>query len=441
MEIGVYPMNNTAIGDHAMYNLINNTIVNSDNTAFGYNAAKNTMANECVAFGSYALADNVSGENSAFGAQAGQKLGGTRNTALGGWAMRYCSGGDRNTVVGSRAMAMAPTDAGLVIGVNGGNDCTAVGYQAMRVNTGNRNTAIGSGCMMSILNGVIGNSGSDNTGNGFMVLSNNLTGMHNTGTGSYCMRDNLHGSQNNANGYMTLLLNTTGNMNTTNGSNSMQSNTTGSNNSANGYMGLANNSTGNHNTCSGSNALSSNTTGNHNTGLGSNTGITNLTGSNNTFVGANSNVSTNALSYSTAVGSGAIATQSNSVMLGRPTDTVVMPGGVMGSVRTITAFGPLTVDVTDYVVMTLGLITISLPSVVPNGQMFIIRNIDPTPANVLTIQVAMGQFINFSSNLTITLTPTSTGGGPSVTLIAFNNNYYVISAMGDGNTTNNIAYV
>lgn len=126
-----------------------------------------------------------------------------------------------------------------------------------------------------------GRLGVDNTSIGVGALNPLVTGTYNTSIGMY-----------------TLSNTTTGSQNTTIGEESLRSNTSGNLNTGNGAHALYNNSTGSGNTASGYNSLQSNTTGNYNTGVGYNT----QTGS--------------GITNATTIGANAIATTSNSLVLG-----------------------------------------------------------------------------------------------------------------------------
>ena len=101
------------------------------------------------------------------------------------------------------------------------------------------------------------------------------------------------------------------------------------------------NSTGANNSFFGKGAGIGNTTGELNVFLGANTGASNVLGTSNTLIGANANVLGGNLSYATAIGAEAVATTSNSIFLGRPADTVKVPGG-MTVTGALTVSGTLT---------------------------------------------------------------------------------------------------
>lgn len=84
--------------------------------------------------------------------------------------------------------------------------------------------------------------------------------------------------------------------------------------------------TGERNSFFGENAGDNTTTGSFNTFIGRGTGQTNVAGSNNTIIGAGADVSLSILDHATALGAGAKVSTNNTVVLGRSTDIVVVPG-------------------------------------------------------------------------------------------------------------------
>jgi hypothetical protein len=179
---------------------------------------------------------------------------------------------------------------GLSVGRGAGSVATntVLGKNALSVSGGNNNTAIGTD---SVINGgvrAIGigfealyNGGSvDCVAIGYKSLHEN-PGANNTGIGNQALN----------------AVNTGGSCNTALGYQAGQSNTSGSNNT---YIGYQAGSAG--------------------------TAIT--TGSNNTFIGYQAQSSGTNINNSTAVGIGAIATASNQVVLGRSSETVVIPNQI-----------------------------------------------------------------------------------------------------------------
>ena len=130
-------------------------------------------------------------------------------------------------------------------------------------------------------------------------------------------------------GRFTGTANTAGTSNTFIGNNAGVANLSGSNNTLlGGGAGVANNS-GNGNSFLGVNAGFGTTLGNANTFIGLTAGVANTTGSSNTMVGSSTTLTAGNLTFATAIGSGATATTSNTVVLGRNADTVIVPGSAV----------------------------------------------------------------------------------------------------------------
>lgn len=106
-----------------------------------------------------------------------------------------------------------------------------------------------------------------------------------------------------------------------------------------GYEAGEANTFGDQNTFVGYRSGETNTNGFINTFVGSEAGRTNVSGSRNTAIGWRADVGSGGLTNATAIGAGAVVTTSNTVMLGRSTDTVVMPNLVL--LPTLAAFSPL----------------------------------------------------------------------------------------------------
>ena len=161
----------------------------------------------------------------------------------------------------------------ITVGKGGGNisNNTAVGYQALKSNTG----TLGGG----------------NTAIGYNALENNTNGTFNTACGYGALSNNKTGTQNTAIGKETMLFNETGSSNT-----------------SIGYGALLNNQTGNNNTT-----------------LGLDSGKSNYTGNNNTFIGASTDCLNNYTS-STAIGYNAKIDASNQIVLGTSSERVYIPG-------------------------------------------------------------------------------------------------------------------
>jgi hypothetical protein len=120
--------------------------------------------------------------------------------------------------------------------------------------------------------------------------------------------------------------NTTGAGNSFFGSAAGLNNVTGGFNSFFGSFAGNSNDSGGANVFLGRSAGIANTSGGSNTFVGTSTAGTNIHGSNNTLLGAGANVGADNLTFATAIGAGAVADSSNTVVLGRSADTVIVPG-------------------------------------------------------------------------------------------------------------------
>lgn len=111
----------------------------STNTKYGTGALKNNTGSNNTAVGIFASFQNL-GEfnNTSVGANAGfANAGGDNNTAVGAGSLCNNTTGALNTAVGSSALEG-------VVSQSVGNQNVAVGVQALYVNEGNMNTAVGS---------------------------------------------------------------------------------------------------------------------------------------------------------------------------------------------------------------------------------------------------------------------------------------------------------
>ena len=226
--------------------------------------------NENTAEGTEALDSLSPGkDNTAIGFEALRDNTGNFNTATGSKALNSNTDGGKNTATGYRA---------LLSNTGGGNN-TAIGFEALRVNDGSFNTATGSEALNSNTNGT------NNTATGYGALSSNTGGGNNTANGMSALQNNITGISNTATGFDALQNNTTGGQNTATGNLALQDDTTGSANTATGYGALGDNTTSSTNTAIGYIALSSNTTGSGNIALGSEAGQKLTTGNNNIDIG------------------------------------------------------------------------------------------------------------------------------------------------------------
>ena len=293
--------------------------------------------NVIIGVGAMAGAASGGGANTAIGINAlNQNTSGFKNIAVGNIALFNNTVGNKNTGVGYGALFGNTTGSnntavgdGVAYSMTTGDKNTALGQIAMFSNTsGEENTAIGQAAMYSNITGYM------NTVVGQAALFYNTVGYQNTALGAQSLFANTTGRDNTAVGSLSLLNNTTGISNTAVGDCSLYFNTTGEKNAALGDNSLRSNTTGFRNVAIGQSSLRGNTTGSRNVALGDDAGYANsafdntnanISGSNNTFLGANAlpGVATQ-LNYATALGSDALVTTSNTIALGRITDTTVI---------------------------------------------------------------------------------------------------------------------
>lgn len=136
----------------------------------------------------------------------------------------------------------------------------------------------------SIASDMVPIGGTNSLAVGFEALRWN-SGMANTALGHKSLQQNTSGKANTAAGFQSLIGNTSGGANTAIGYLSLFANTIGGGNSALGYQALANNTTGHYNTGVGYQTLYSSIGGFGNTGIGNNSLYSLTTGKNNTAIG------------------------------------------------------------------------------------------------------------------------------------------------------------
>ncbi len=215
---------------------------------------------------------------------------------------------------------------GLKIGINTGTplqklhvngNITITGDSSYMINNKKVLWTKGTGNLFVGVNaGAVNSLGFNNSFLGFNSGLNNLTGMQNTFIGTESGQANFDGSMNSFLGRRAGFSNYNGNENTFIGAFAGQSNTDGLHNSFLGVQAGNSNILGNENTFIGAHSGYYNTTGNNNTFLGNFAGDANVSGSNNTFIGFNADVLNSSLNNVTAIGAEAIATSSNSVVIG-----------------------------------------------------------------------------------------------------------------------------
>jgi len=199
-----------------------------------------------------------------------------------------------NTAVGASALAANST----------GNNSTAIGYETLKLSTGDANTAIGAN-----------------------ALDANTSGSFNSAVGRSALGAATTANNNSAFGYLALLSNTTGASNVSVGAEALYSNTTASNNTAVGYQaGYSQTTPTDSNTYLGMQAGYTNVTGGRNLYFGYRAGYV-ATGSGNLFIGYAAGQSTTTGSNNTFVGSRgtgsgdgagfAVTTGSNNTIIGQ----------------------------------------------------------------------------------------------------------------------------
>jgi len=215
------------------------------------------------------------------------------------------------------------TQHNIFIGERAGyNSSTDNSYGAARYNNflgrqaGFCNTTGSNNNFLGTTAGFYNTYGTSNNFFGANAGRSNTTGGYNNFLGRQAGFCNTTGSFNNFLGVGAGFCNTTGNYNNFFGRYAGRFNTTGRYNNFIGRFAGFCNTYGTSNNFFGANAGRYNTTGSNNNFFGRYAGCTNTIGSNNTIIGNAANVVTNSLSGVIILGTGAIATQSNQLVLG-----------------------------------------------------------------------------------------------------------------------------
>jgi hypothetical protein len=196
-KLGVGPL--TAFGYRAGFNT---NQANGANEAFGANALyTNTSGYNNSAFGTGALQENTTG---SFNVSVGllallNNTTASNNTAVGYLAGYLNTTGSLNVAVGSNALdanitGTANTAVGYnALSANTGDGATAVGKDALELNTTGANTAVGANALATVTSGTgnvgIGNdvltvnTASNNTAVGYQAAYSNTTAGNNTAVG------------------------------------------------------------------------------------------------------------------------------------------------------------------------------------------------------------------------------------------------------------------
>jgi hypothetical protein len=196
-----------------------------------------------------------------------------------------------NNVGIGNATPASKLDVNGSINLSVGNRITIGGVNLLNA-TGTRNIAIGDG------SGAANTTGTDNTFIGYQAGKQNSSGVNNTFIGRQAGAANYEGSN------LVIIGNRAG-----------FANTTGSDNNLLGFQAGLTNTVGSGNNFFGKWAGRLNVSGGNNSFFGTQAGQSNTIGSSNTYVGYKADGSAD-LTNATALGANAMATQSNSVILG-----------------------------------------------------------------------------------------------------------------------------
>ncbi|MFM1912727.1 MAG: hypothetical protein RIR51_565 [Bacteroidota bacterium] len=221
---------------------------------------------------------------------------------------------------------------GITVGLGGGdnNANTALGFEALKVNTHYGHTSIG---YQSLFSNTIGTY---NTALGYKSLFFNTIGEANTGIGVFSLYYNKNGHSNTSLGYASLYENISGNWNTSIGLQALYHNKSGNNNTGIGYQSSNLDTSGSNNTSIGAKALISNKSGNNNTTIGYNSGNNLTSGDNNIAIGSQtiflSTTGSNQLTIASSI-YGKNIYDSTSVKLGIGTANPTATLDIMGSLK------------------------------------------------------------------------------------------------------------
>ena len=170
--------------------------------------------------------------------------------------------------------------------------------------------------------------------------------------------------RNTAVGYQALYNNTIGYNNVATGYQALNKNTTGQYNVATGMNALRDNLDGGDNTASGTSALELNTSGNKNVAIGTSALLNNKVGNNNVAIGYNAGPTTNNLSNTISIGANVTPANSNSCVIGNPSQNINVGIGTSSPTEKLEVNG--TVKATTFVG---NLATTSLTGSITNAQL------------------------------------------------------------------------
>jgi len=252
---------------------------------------------------------------------------GTNNMFVGAYTGQNNTTGANNAFFGSSAgIANTTGISNAFYGNNAGQSNTTGSLNSFFGRDAGQDNTIGSS--NSFFGGSAGFFNTSGAANSFFGLAagySNTTGIENSFFGRFAGYES-NGNGNAFFGNLAGRFNSTGDFNSFFGGSSGTSNTTGTDNAFFGHFAGQLNTTGINNTFIGQNTGSATTTGDNNTFLGKGAGTTNTTGSSNTMIGYNAELGSANLTFASAIGAGAIVTTSDTLVLGRSSDIVRVPG-------------------------------------------------------------------------------------------------------------------
>ncbi len=301
----------------------------------------------------------ATGDINGAGTLSGNVVNATTQYNIGG-ARVLSVAGLNNTIVGVNANPANTGQGNAFFGTSAGANANDNFNSFFGAFSGQNNTTGGANSFVGYQSGGANMTGSANSFFGSLAGQSNTTANFNAFFGAAAGRDNSTGEFNSFFGSTAGTNNTTGHRNAFFGTSAGFSNTTAPNNSFFGYAAGSSNTTGNGNSVFGSAAGEENETGQNNSFFGYQAGLettqsnnsffgafaggVNTTGANNSFfgfsagsfpnttgthltmIGAGAEAGVDGLTYATAIGSDAIVSTSNTMVLGRPADTVHVPG-------------------------------------------------------------------------------------------------------------------
>ncbi len=296
---------NTGVGYQALYG----NDYGDENTALGYKSLySNTTGYYNTASGAWAMYANTEGRsNTATGYRSLESnTSGSFNVAYGAYSLGSNTTGGSNVAVGESALYFN-TDGDLN---------TAVGnYSMLYNNTGSSNTALGAWAMYNL------SSGSSNTAIGSYAGSSLVNSQLVTAIGESSAHS-ATGSESVAVG-VSALSQFQGSYHVAVGNNALGSLLTGSSNTALGHYAMPSLGSGDTNISIGHRSGNTVTTGSRNILIGDLAGNGTLTSNNNIALGHSTTIG-DSLSYAVTIGNDSSVTTSNTVVLGRTVDNIVM---------------------------------------------------------------------------------------------------------------------